>query len=58
MLGLLDERHARGCDGKEFCTARPVPFGSGFAVVYMEWCSECGAVDWDYVDIVEGPEDK
>ena len=51
--GLLHDRHAEGCDEHEFSTVRPVPFGSGIAIIYSVWCVECGAADWDYVDLIE-----
>jgi hypothetical protein len=51
--GLLHEAHATGCDGTEYSTGRPVPVPGGFAVVYMEWCGDCGACDWELVDAVE-----
>lgn len=54
--GLLDSLHATGCDGQEYTTVRPVPvFGRqdpeepDFHVLYLEWCGECGAADWEYV---------
>jgi hypothetical protein len=58
MLGLLHDSHAGGCDGKEFCTVETAPYGRGFAVVYAEWCGDCGARDYDIVDFVEpeGPQ--
>jgi len=57
MLSLLDRRHATGCDGQEFSTVEAVPYGDGFAVIYAEWCIECGAADWDLMDTMrpEGP---
>jgi hypothetical protein len=55
--GLLHERHAEGCDGQEYSTARPVAFGAGFAVVYCEWCGDCGAADYQLVDYVEPTEE-
>lgn len=48
--GLLDRKHASGCDGKEFSTCRPVEFRNGVAIVYVTWCGECGAADWDFID--------
>jgi hypothetical protein len=55
---LLDGRHANACDGQEFASVDVVPFGQGFAVVFAEWCAECGAVDWDLVDLFRTrPED-
>ena len=47
---LLDEKHATGCDGREFTKAQVAPYGPGFVIVRMEWCGECGAVDWEYID--------
>lgn len=47
---LLDGEHATGCDGKEFTKAAVAPYGPGFVVVRMEWCGDCGALDWEYVD--------
>jgi len=48
--GLLDGDHAGGCDGTEFTKAQIAPYGPGFVVVRLEWCGECGAVDWERVD--------
>lgn len=50
VRGLLDDRHGPNCSGQEYSTCRPAPYGNGFVVVYMEWCGDCGAVDWEYVD--------
>jgi len=57
--GLLDTLHASGCDGTEYSACRPVinpqlladpdPEATPFWVIRMEWCSECGAADWDFV---------
>lgn len=57
MLGLLDERHARGCNGQEYSTVRPVAYGDGIAIIFAEWCGECGACDWELVDTVEPSEE-
>jgi hypothetical protein len=46
-MGLLHDRHADGCDGQEYSTVRPAPYGHGFAVVVAEWCGDCGAADYD-----------
>lgn len=58
-LGLLDELHATGCDGKEYSTCEVVPNmqlyyehdpdETPFFVLYLEWCGECGAADFDFV---------
>ena len=53
LLGLLDDKHASGCDGQEFTKCNTAPYGHGFAVVKLVWCGECGAADWDVVDFVE-----
>jgi hypothetical protein len=53
MMGLLDNKHASGCDGKEFTKVATAPYGHGFAVVKTVWCGDCGAADWDVVDFVQ-----
>lgn len=62
--GLLDPLHASGCDGREFSTCRPVVVpswgdeeptylgkdrGAEIVVIFMAWCEECGAADWEAV---------
>lgn len=55
MMGLLHGLHADGCDGQEFSTCRPVtPDIAGtpnteIKVVYMSWCGDCGAADYEVV---------
>lgn len=55
QLGLLDDRHAIGCDGQEYSTCRPVAAPARgdssreFKVLFMVWCGDCGAADWDWV---------
>lgn len=54
---LLD--HATGCDGREFAKCSPVPLVGRatagdpeldeVAIIYMEWCGECGAADYELV---------
>lgn len=53
MHGLLDRLHARGCDGQEYSVCRPVARGDAVAVIYTEWCGECGAADWELVGTLE-----
>lgn len=53
VMGVLHDRHADGCDGEEYSVTRPVAYGNGFAVVYCEWCGDCGACDYELVDTVE-----
>lgn len=50
--GLLHGLHGRDCaSGQEYSSARPVAVGStGFLVVYMAWCGDCGACAWEVVD--------
>jgi hypothetical protein len=64
-LGLLDQLHAGGCDGQEYSACRPVVVpagafneptyadhadrGADLVVVFMAWCGECGAADWEVV---------
>lgn len=54
-MSLLDDLHAQGCDGTEYSACRPVVVDDPrlreqtVEVVYMEWCGECGAADWEYV---------
>lgn len=54
-LGLIDEKHATGCTGQEFCTCRPVVVdsdqepGDEVVVVFMVWCSDCHAADYEVV---------
>ena len=50
VTGLLDERHAHGCDGQEFTKLSVAPYGPGFVVVRLVWCGECGASEYEYVD--------
>jgi hypothetical protein len=62
--GLLGELHAQGCDGNEYSACRPVvvPAGAGeeptylgrdrgaqIVVVFLAWCCDCGAADWEAV---------
>jgi len=55
--GLLRQLHADGCNGREFSTCRPVVVpieepserSHRLEVVYMAWCEECGAADWEVV---------
>lgn len=55
--GLLDDLHARGCDERERSFCWPVVLPKDWAdhpperlaVVYMEWCAECGAADWEMI---------
>lgn len=55
MLGLIDDLHAEGCPKQEFSTCRPVVRddpeqpGDRVDVIYMAWCGNCGAADWDWV---------
>lgn len=49
---LLDPLHADGCDGTEYSAVRPVrtpESADGFEVLYLAWCGECGAADWEAV---------
>ena len=50
-MSLLDPFHKRGCDGTEYSACRPVfdPEAVGIEVVFMKWCGECGAADWETV---------
>lgn len=57
-VGLLYDLHGEGCDGTEYSSCRPVVVPSEhpergmsakIEVVYMEWCGECGAADWEAV---------
>lgn len=51
-LGLLDPLHSNGCEGTEYCALRPVQTpesANGFEVLYLAWCGECGAADWETV---------
>lgn len=57
-MGLLHGKHAAGCDGTEYSACRPVvvpPVGrpsrheAKIKVVFMTWCSECEAADYDIV---------
>lgn len=47
---LLTGRHPSGCEGKEFSTLEAAPYGHGFAIVRLEWCGDCGACDWEWLD--------
>lgn len=52
--GLLDGRHAPGCDGQEYSACRPVmkddPRRSPeIVVVLMVWCGDCSAADYEVV---------
>lgn len=48
--GLLDGLHASGCTGQEYSACRAVPNGDkGFLVVFMTWCGDCGAADFEEV---------
>lgn len=59
FMGLLDDLHGTNCDGTEYSACRPVPNLTklikkdpdepNFHVVYMAWCSECGAADYEIV---------
>lgn len=56
--GLLDEKHATGCDnGTEYSAMRPVVVddpehpGETIVVMLMEWCGDCSAADYEIVDI-------
>ncbi|WP_435062438.1 hypothetical protein [Halobaculum sp. EA56] len=56
MLGLLHKLHAEGCDGQEYSTCRPVVESTDatvpsekIQVVFMAWCGECGAADYEVV---------
>lgn len=51
---LLHDFHADGCDGQEYSTCRPVAWGTAVAIVYCEWCGECGAADYDLVSTLDG----
>lgn len=57
-MSLLHDRHANGCDGQEYSTVRPAPYGNGFMVIYAEWCGECGAADWDLIETVQPEGDR
>ena len=54
-MSLLDPLHKRGCDGTEYSACRPVATGRDdvevptFEVVYVAWCGECGAADYETV---------
>ena len=52
--GFLSGLHASGCPGSQtYSSCRPVFTGHPecpFAVVYMAWCGDCGAVRWEVVD--------
>ena len=63
-LGLLHGLHAGGCDGTEYTACRPVVVPAGardepayydaergaeIVVVFMAWCEECGAAEWEVV---------
>lgn len=59
MMGLLHDRHASGCsDGTEYSGVEVAPWGDGFAVIYAEWCGECGAADWELVDSMRPEGDR
>lgn len=63
--GLLYDLHADGCDGTEYSACRPVVVPAGgreepsywdaadrgaqIEVVFMAWCSDCGAAEWEVV---------
>jgi len=59
IMGLLHGLHSDQCDGTEHSTCRPVvvpayedadgAHAPSIEVVYMEWCGECGAADWEVV---------
>lgn len=55
QYGLLHDLHADRCDGTEYSACRPVVYspkdqpGDEWHVLYMAWCGECGAADWDFV---------
>jgi len=57
--GLLHQDHAVHCsDGTEYSGVETAAWGDGFAVIYAEWCGECGAADWELVDTIQPePED-
>lgn len=45
---LMDELHAQGCNGKEFTKMTAVPTTPpDFVVIWMCWCGECGAADYE-----------
>lgn len=64
-LGLLHGLHAGDCSGSEYSTCRPLVVPAGaydeptyadhgdrgarLEVVYMAWCGECGAADYEVV---------
>lgn len=55
--GLLRGLHGSECAGQEYSTCRPVPNvrarddpdETPFYVLYMAWCGECGAAEWDFI---------
>lgn len=59
MMGLLDGLHGEGCDGTEYSRMQAVPLsgsiqevqreGQSLEIVFMKWCGECEAAEWDYV---------
>jgi len=55
VFGLLHGLHVDGCDGTEYTSCRPVVLGGPsrepehVEVVYMAWCGECGAADYEVV---------
>lgn len=57
MAGLLDDLHAPRCDGTEYSAVRPklIPDidregGVRLGAIFMAWCGECGAADWEVVE--------
>lgn len=47
---LLDGLHGQECSGTEYSTCRPIAREDAIRVVYMEWCGECGAADWEVIE--------
>lgn len=52
---LLYDLHADDCDGTEYTACRPVVLddredrGQKIEVVFMAWCGECHAAEWEVV---------
>lgn len=47
---LLHGLHGDGCpSGTEYSAMRPVSTDVGYVVIFMTWCSDCGAAAWEVV---------
>lgn len=47
--GLIVGLHYGDCTGTTFSKCATIGRPEGFSVVYMEWCGDCGAADYEVV---------